>query len=81
MGRLAVFLGTRRRFLLLVSSCLLCCALSMGFLFRAILLPDAGLVRYEPEAIFVKGRLIYSPTAPNSAPTAAGALPVLKIRR
>ena len=75
MGRIAVFLTTRRRFLLLVSLSFLFSALSAFFLVRSVLLPDTGLLRYEPEAIFVNGRLIYSPTTPNSAPAAAGVLP------
>ena len=75
MGRVKLFLTTRRRFLLLLSLCVLFSSLALAWLVRAVITPDAGLLRYEPEAIVLNGRLVYSPTTPNSAPTAAGVVP------
>ena len=75
MGRVTLFLTTRLRFLLLLSLCVIFSSLALVWLVRAVITPDAGLLRYEPEAILLDGRLVYSPTTPSSAPTAAGVVP------
>jgi len=45
------------------------------FLVRSVLAPDTGLMRYDPEVIVRQGEVFFFPSAPFTAPAAAGVLP------
>ncbi len=75
MGGLRGARGLRRRFALLVLLCF-CLVLVGGFFFtRSLLAPDTGLIRYDPEVLVRGDEVLYFPSAPFTAPLAAGLLP------
>ncbi len=45
------------------------------FFVRSLLAPDTGLIRYDPEVVVRKGEVLFFPSAPFTAPAAAGLLP------
>ncbi len=75
MGRLGRAGKVRRRFVLLASLSISLTLLGGFFFVRSLLAPDTGLLRYDPEVIVREGKVLFFPSAPFSAPAAAGVLP------
>jgi signal transduction histidine kinase len=66
-------LRTRSAFLLLL--CTVCSLTGAFFFLRSLLAPDSGLIRYDPEVVVRGGAVFFFPSAPFTAPIAAGVLP------
>jgi signal transduction histidine kinase len=55
--------------------CLFFSVLGAVFFVRSLLLPDSDLIRYDPEVVVRDGAVLFFPSAPFTAPLAAGVLP------
>jgi signal transduction histidine kinase len=75
MGGLNEARGLHRRRALLVFLCVSLMGTGACFFVRSVLLPDTGLIRYDPEVTVQGGTLLFFPSAPFTAPLAAGLLP------
>ena len=74
MGPVKRARGFRFRFALLALLCLSLTLLGSVFFVRSIMTPDTGLIRYDPEVITRTGVVVFFPSAPFTAPSAAGLL-------
>ena len=72
MGGLKPARGSRFRFALLALLCISLTLLGSVFFIRSIITPDTGLIRYDPEVIARQGGVVFFPSAPFTAPSAAG---------
>jgi len=75
MGGLRTARGLRRRFAFLIALCVSLTLLGGVFFLRSLLTPDTGLIRYDPEVVVRRGAIFLFPSAPFTAPLAAGVLP------
>jgi signal transduction histidine kinase len=65
----------RHRFAVLASLSTFLTLLGGVFFARSLLAPDTGLLRYDPEVVVRQGQVLFFPSAPFTAPAAAGVLP------
>jgi signal transduction histidine kinase len=75
MGGLRRARGLRRRYAFLALLCLSLTLLGAFFFIRSLFTPDTGLIRYDPEVVVRRGAVLFFPSAPFTAPLAAGVLP------
>jgi signal transduction histidine kinase len=76
MGRLKRVREFRHRFIPLLFLCVSLTLVGSFFFVRSILTPDTGLIRYDPEVIVRDGAVLFFPSAPFTAPSVSGVLPV-----